>query len=101
MTGKGQGSPVNSSDNRPMQAVALILLSIVFFDVMAILVRLLLDRYSAQELSAYRNVFGALPSIALLMWTRELKLNRDYLVIDRWKLAVMRGLIVALAQLCF
>ena len=68
---------------------------------MALHVRILLSTYSALELSAYRNVIGILPSILVLAVTGKIRLNAQKLVIRQWKLALVRGVIVAAAQLCF
>lgn len=89
------------SQSTSMKAIGLIILTILCFDVMSILVRILSADYSAQELSAYRNVFGIIPSLALLMWTGELSFKASSLKIEKWKLALGRGVIVAFAQLCF
>ena len=84
-----------------IRAILVCLLAYVCFDVMSVHVRLLSTRYSPQELSVYRNVFGVLPSVLLLAYTRELSfLWRDYRI-DQWKLAFSRGLFVAVAQLLF
>jgi drug/metabolite transporter (DMT)-like permease len=83
------------------KAIGLILLTILCFDVMSILVRILSADYSAQELSAYRNVFGILPSLALLIWTGELRFKASALKIANPKLALGRGVVVAFAQLFF
>lgn len=64
-------------------------------------VRILLPTYSALELSAYRNLIGILPSILVLAVTGEIRLNAQKLVIRQWKLALVRGVIVAVAELCF
>ncbi len=86
---------------RALKAVGLLLLAIICFDLMSVLVRLLSARYSALELSAYRNVLGVIPSLALLVATGELRLRGSNLRIEKWPLAVVRGLAVAVAQLCF
>lgn len=83
------------------KAIGLLILTILCFDVMAILVRVLSADYSAQELSAYRNVFGILPSLALLIWTGELRFKVSALKIEQPKLAIGRGVVVAFAQLFF
>ncbi len=91
-----------SSDRRTVfQAIGILLLAITCFDVMAVFVRILLANYSAQELSAYRNVIGIIPSIILLLYTRELSLNFSSLFITQWRLALLRGVSVAIAQLCY
>ena len=91
-----------SQPERPLLAVILTLTAIVGFDIMGILVRILSERgYSAAELSAYRNVLGIIPSLVVMAWWGELKFTRAALRVTRWKLAMFRGLTVAVAQLCF
>ncbi|UYV39276.1 DMT family transporter [Rhodobacteraceae bacterium D3-12] len=84
-----------------LKAVGLLLLALLCFDMMSVLVRFLSARYAPPELSAYRNVLGIVPSIGLLIWTGELRLRGSNLRIEKWPLAVARGLAVALAQLFF
>ena len=84
-----------------VRAVLLTLLAFVCFDLMAVLVRMLLARYAASELSTYRNIFGIFPSLLFLLYTRELRLDLRKLVIPQWRLAFARGGVVALAQLFF
>jgi drug/metabolite transporter (DMT)-like permease len=84
-----------------IRAILVCLLAYLCFDLMSVHVRILSVRYSPQELSVYRNVLGVLPSISLLIYTRELSFDiKDY-KIKKWKLAFGRGLLVALAQLLF
>jgi len=84
-----------------IRAILVCLLAYLCFDLMSVHVRILSVRYSPQELSVYRNVLGVLPSILLLIYTRELSFEiKDY-KIKKWKLAFGRGLLVALAQLLF
>jgi len=84
-----------------VRAILVCLLAYLFFDVMSVHVRFLSVRYTPQELSVYRNVFGVVPAIALLAYTRELSFNPGDYGIRQWKLAVSRGLFVALAQFLF
>lgn len=84
-----------------VKAVLLLLAALVCFDFMAMFIRLLSVRYSPQELSAYRNVLGVIPSLLLLVATGELRLRGSKLAIPRPGLAILRGLAVALAQLFF
>ncbi|MDQ2092859.1 DMT family transporter [Rhodalgimonas zhirmunskyi] len=84
-----------------LKAVALLLAAILCFDTMSVLVRVLSVRYAPPELSAYRNVLGIVPSLALLVWTGELRFRGSSLKIQNWPLAVGRGFAVALAQLFF
>ncbi len=78
------------------------LVAIIGFDIMGILVRILTTRgYGAAEFSAYRNTLGVLPSLVVLAWMGELKMTRAALMVPMPKLALFRGLSVAMAQLCF
>ena len=84
-----------------VRAILICLVAYLCFDLLSIHVRYLSARYSAQELSVYRNIFGMLPSIVLLWYTRELSMRpADYKLVQ-WKLALSRGLVVAIAQLMF
>jgi len=94
-----------ASDELPYtiaKAVGLFVLSLALFDLMAVFIRLMIRQgFSPQELSAYRNTLGILPSVGLMIWTGELRLKGTNLYIPQWKLALFRGGMVALAQLCF
>lgn len=81
-----------------LKAIGLLLLTILSFDVMAILVRILSERYTPLELSAYRNVLGIIPSLMLLIWTGELRFKSQSMKIENWQLALGRGFVVAVAQ---
>jgi drug/metabolite transporter (DMT)-like permease len=87
--------------NAVFKAVAFVLLAILFFDAMSIAGRFLLARYSAQELSVYRNTIGVIPSLVVMIWVGELKLRGNNLKIRQWKLAMARGFVVALAQVFY
>ena len=87
---------------RTWLAVSFMLLAILGFDTMGVMVRILSTRgYGAAELSAYRNLLGIIPSLILLAYWGELRLSAGMMRIKRWKLALFRGLVTALAQLCF
>ena len=79
----------------------ILLAGLLCFDVMILEVRYLLANYSAPELSAYRNVFGILPSLLVMLYTGELTIQKKSLALRQWKLAFVRGAIVAVAQLTF
>ena len=61
----------------------------------------LLTNFSAPELSAYRNVFGIIPRLIVMLYTGELRLQKKTLALRQWKLAFVRGAIFAGAQLTF
>ena len=91
-----------STIDRPqtLKAIGMLFLAIICFDLMSVFIRFLLTDYTAQELSAYRNVIGIIPSILLLLYTKELRFKGPSLLIKQWKLALLRGFSVAVAQLC-
>ena len=83
------------------RAIATCLLAYLCFDLMSVHVRLLSNNYSPQELSVYRNVIGVVPAIFYMWYSKELSLKISDYKIEKWKLGVLRGLIIAVAQLCF
>lgn len=82
-------------------AIVLSLVALSLFDAMGLVIKLLSDTYSAAELSAWRNLFGVIPSVLALSlskgWHRAGRIWR----IRQWKLALLRGAVVTMAQLCF
>ena len=83
------------------RAIATCLLAYLFFDIMGVHVRILSVNYSPQELSVYRNVVGVLPAIFYMWYSKELSIKFSDYKIEKWKLGVLRGFIIAIAQLCF
>ena len=83
-----------------VKAILTCLLAYFFFDIMSVHVRILSINYSPQELSVYRNVIGVLPAIFYLWYSKELSLKISDYKLDKWKLAISRGLVIAVAQLC-
>tara|TARA_B100001093_G_scaffold222740_1_gene213495 strand:+ start:77 stop:943 length:867 start_codon:yes stop_codon:yes gene_type:complete len=84
-----------------MRAIMICLLGYFCFDLMAVHVRFLSARYSPQELSVYRNILGIIPAILFLAYERELTFKFSFYRIKKWRLAVGRGLLVAVAQFFF
>jgi len=82
-------------------AIALSLVSLVFFDLMGLVIKRLSSDYSAAELSAYRNIFGLIPSFIALFSSRAWHQTGRRLQIRQWGLMCARGLIVSFAQLMF
>jgi drug/metabolite transporter (DMT)-like permease len=82
-------------------AVVLSLVSLVFFDLMGLIIKRFSSDYSAAELSAYRNIFGLIPSVIALWSSQTWHRNGRRLRVRQWVLICARGLIVTLAQLMF
>lgn len=75
--------------------------ALLLFDMMGLIIKYLVPTYRAAELSAYRNIFGVIPSVIALVTAPQWKRNGRKVKIRQWPLALFRGLIVAAAQLMF
>ena len=82
-------------------AVVLSLVSLVFFDLMGLVIKSLSADYGAAELSAYRNIFGLVPSFIALWSSPAWHRSDRRLRVRQWGLICARGLIVTFAQLMF
>lgn len=92
---------LTSSHSPFLRAVLTILLAIFLFDVMGAIIKHLGGRYPTQQLSMFRNLFGLIPSFIVLFYSREwIGVGRP-VVIRQWRLALLRGGFVVLAQFCF
>ncbi len=87
--------------NRTGLAIILSLLALVLFDAMGLIIKLLSTEFSAAELSTWRNLFGLLPAFLVLYASKTWRENGKKIIINQWKLALLRGVIASLAQLCF
>lgn len=82
-------------------AVLISLLALLLFDLMGLIIKRLSPVYTAAELSAYRNLFGLIPS-AIALWSSSAwnRSGRRWSV-RQWRLILLRGVIVTFAQLMF
>ena len=83
------------------RAVIFIMLAILFFDVQGAIIKHLGDRYSVQQIATFRNLFGLVPSFAVLYFSQQWQAGRRTLYIRQWRLALFRGVSIAVAQSCF
>lgn len=82
-------------------AIVLSLVALTLFDAMGLIIKHLSDGYSAAELSAWRNLFGLVPSVIVLWFSKAWRAGGKRLKVRQWKLAFFRGAIVTFAQLSF
>ena len=75
-------------------------MAIFLFSVMSAIIKHLSGRYPAQQLSAFRNLFGLIPAIMLLLASQNWDEAVRPLAIRQWKLAFVRGGFIAIAQYC-
>ena len=87
--------------NHFVRAVVYILLAILLFDLQGVIIKFLGDRYPVQQLASFRNVFGLIPSLLVLILSREWHSRGRLLKIRQWRLGLLRGLSIATAQFCF
>ena len=78
-----------------------LILAIFLFDVMGAIVKFLSAAYPAQQLSLFRNLFGLAPSLLVLFLARDWHAAGRPLKIRQWRLGLVRGGFVAVAQFCF
>ena len=89
------------SSNHFLRAVVYILLATLLFDLQGVIIKFLGDRYPVQQLASFRNIFGLLPSLLVLFLSREWHSRGKRLKIRQWRLGLLRGLSIAVAQFCF
>jgi len=83
------------------RAVAYVLLAILLFDFQGVIIKFLGERYPVQQLAGFRNVFGLIPSLIVLALSSEWHARGRLLRIRQWRLGLLRGLFIAMAQFCF
>ena len=83
------------------KAVFLIILAIFLFDVQGAIIKHMGDSYPVQQLASFRNLFGLIPSIIILLLSREWHERGRIILIGQWRLGLLRGLFIAIAQYCF
>ncbi len=87
--------------HRTTLAILYSLLAICLFDAMGLIIKHLSPDYTAAELSAYRNIFGLIPSCLVLWSSVEWHRKGRILRVRQWRLALLRGVILTGAQLSF
>ncbi|MHA1529859.1 MAG: DMT family transporter [Alphaproteobacteria bacterium] len=84
-----------------VRAILINLAGIFLLDVMGLIIKHLSGSYGAAELSAYRNLFGMVPSLTFLLLSARWRAGGRHLRIRQWPLAWLRGGFVTLAQFLF
>ena len=83
------------------KAVVALTLAIFLFDVQGAIIKYMGDTYPVQQLALFRNLFGLIPSLLVLQFSANWHANGRPLIINRWRLGLLRGLFIAIAQFCF
>ena len=87
--------------NNLLIAVIFTLLGLFLLDCMGIAIKYLRDDYPAAVLSVYRNMFGMIPCFIILFLTSSWHQNGRKLVINQWRLGLVRGIFVCFASNLF
>ena len=82
-------------------AVVTILTAIFLYDVMGAIIKHLSQTYPTAQLAMFRNLFGLIPTVLILLWSQNWIEAGRPLVIRQWRLAILRGGIGAFAQISF
>jgi drug/metabolite transporter (DMT)-like permease len=96
-----KGYPLTPRADKLLPAVMILFAGIILFDMMGLIIKHLSPEYRAAELSAYRNLFGLIPSALALVWSPSWRRNGSSLRLRQWRLAVFRGVCVTFAQFSF
>lgn len=83
------------------KAVIALTCAIFLFDVQGAIIKYMGDVYPVQQLALFRNLFGLIPSMLVLYFSSEWHSNGRPLIISRWRLGLLRGGFIAIAQFCF
>lgn len=83
------------------RSVTVMLFAILLFSIMGAIIKHLGERYPAQQLSMFRNLFGLIPSVLVLFCSKNWHDAGKPIILRQWKLALARGGFVVLAQFCF
>ncbi len=81
-------------------AVILSLSGLFLLDCMGIAIKYLRNDYPAAQLSVFRNLFGMIPCFIALYFSRDWHDTGKKVFIKQWRLGLIRGLFVSVAQLC-
>lgn len=92
---------MNFRFSNTVNAILISLFALFLFDIMGLIIKYLSPRYSAAELSSYRNTIGLVPSVIALWSTQSWHKAGRPIRIRQWRLGLMRGAIVSFAQLFF
>ena len=76
------------TQDRTGLAIILSLIALILFDGMGLIIKHLSNDYSAMELTAWRNIFGLIPTLIVLWLYGNRYKSSNVLRIRQWKLAL-------------
>lgn len=84
-----------------VRGISFALIAFMLFDTMGAIIKYLGDGYPVEQMAMYRNAFGMIPSALVLLWSSDWHAAGRPLYIRQWKLGLLRGVFIAVAQYCF
>ena len=84
-----------------LRAVGFILLAILLFDIQGAIIKMLGDRYPVPQIATFRNAFGLIPALLLVYGSTRGSRGVARFRLEKWPLALGRGMTIAMAQFCF
>lgn len=73
----------------------------MLFDIMGVMIKILGERYPVFQVAMFRNLFAFLPAIIALYTSVAWHKQGRSLGLKQWKLGLVRGLFILMAQGCF
>ncbi len=95
---------VNSSETSNhnfSKAVFIVIFAIFLFDVQGALIKHMGGRYPVEQIAFYRNLFGIVPNMLVLLFSAQWHKSGRSLRVGLWQLGLGRGLLLILAQVSF
>jgi drug/metabolite transporter (DMT)-like permease len=89
------------TDNTFYRAVVTVILAIFLFDVQGAMIKHMGGRYPVEQIAFYRNLFGMIPHVLVLLLSSEWHRSGRTIKIERWQLAIGRGVLLIFAQVSF
>lgn len=82
-------------------SIVAIILAIFLFDVQGVIIKFAGQDYAVSQIALLRNLLGIVPTWIALRLSGSWRSGQRQLKINKWPLALVRGLMIAGAQLCF
>ena len=91
----------NNTSPTFLKAVFIIILAIFLFDVQGALIKYMGGSYPVEQIAFYRNLFGTLPNLLVLLFSARWHSTGRSVRLGLWHLALGRGFLLILAQISF
>ena len=90
-----------SSSHNFSKAVLIVIFAIFLFDVQGALIKHMGGRYPVEQIAFYRNLFGIVPNMLVLLFSAQWHKSGRSFRVGLWQLGLGRGLLLILAQVSF